>query len=537
MSPLPADDSQNRLWPPKDVRPALDEMGRHAAWFGGDADALGRAYGSNSAAPIDTVDARRPSIMQSLRNFFWGRQGAKDPLNVGSFLKLHVPLAGDIASTSANLLFGEPPTFEIDDDAPEETTGDRPETSSEAVAAKERLDELIEIAGVQNTLLEMAEWSAALGGVYLRPAWDTSLADYPMLTVVQADRAVPEFHFGILTAVTFWRDLDTNDGKTLRHLERHEKGRILHGLYETSNSDVLGKKIPLTEHPATRDLADALTDGDQITVDGWTEENGLFVRYVPNILPNRRHRGYQGRSDFQGIEAIMDALDETYTSWMRDIRLGKARILVERQYLESIPGDTASGFWFNTDREAFTPMDMGPATPDSKPTDGIKEIQFEIRTEQHYKTATTLREEAISEAGYSPQTFRPNFEGTAESGTARRMRERKSFSTTAKKERYVRQPVSEMLEILLFLDRAVWGRSTPVLRPRMAFSDSSGEGPQEIAEAVGVLRNARIASIQTGVEMVHPDWSEDQVAEEVTRIMAEEKLDAPPNLLPEEELD
>jgi A118 family predicted phage portal protein len=519
------------------VRKHLEEQRRHAAWFGGDADELGRAHGSDGAQPVDRVDANRRSIGQSIRNFFWGRQGAKDPLNVGSFLKLHVPLAGDIASTSANLLFGEPPTFEIDDDAPEDDGSDAPETASDAIAAQDRLNELIEVAGVQNTLVEMAEWSAALGGAYLRPAWDRELADYPMLTVVQADRAVPEFRFGILTAVTFWTELETNDSRTVRHLERHEKGVILHGLYESSNPEALGQKIPLTAHPATQDLADSLTDGDEIRVEGFDESKGLFVRYIPNVLPNRRLQGYQGRSDFQGIESIMDALDETYTSWMRDIRLGKARILVERQYLDSVPGDSASGHWFNIDREAFTPMDMGPQHADAKATDGIKEIQFEIRTEAHFNTCNALREEAISDAGYSPQTFRANFEGTAESGTARRMRERKSLSTTAKKERYIRQPVSEMLEILLFLDKAVWERSTPVLRPRMAFSDATGEGPQEIAEAVGVLRTARTISIQTGVEMVHPDWSEEQVLEETARILDEEKLDRPASLLPNEELD
>jgi hypothetical protein len=35
-----------------------------------------------------------------------------------------------------------------------------------------------------------------------------------------------------------------------------------------------------------------------------------------------------GRSDFSGLEISLDTLDEAHASWMRDIRLGKARLIV-----------------------------------------------------------------------------------------------------------------------------------------------------------------------------------------------------------------
>ncbi|TDT42585.1 hypothetical protein EV562_101555 [Streptomyces sp. BK208] len=47
-----------------------------------------------------------------------------------------------------------------------------------------------------------------------------------------SDRAVPEFSYGTLRAVTFWRELPGGDNDTVwRHLERCERGRIVHALY------------------------------------------------------------------------------------------------------------------------------------------------------------------------------------------------------------------------------------------------------------------------------------------------------------------
>jgi hypothetical protein len=149
----------------------------------------------------------------------WGR---RPPAPGRPDTRMHIPLAGDVAGTSAALLFSEPPTFTV------------PDTSTQA-----RLDELAEAGGIANRLFEAAEVSAALGGVYLRVTWDAQLAARPLLTVVHADAALPEFQFGLLRAVTFWHELPSDTATIWRHLERHEPGVITHGLYQ-GDRDRLG---------------------------------------------------------------------------------------------------------------------------------------------------------------------------------------------------------------------------------------------------------------------------------------------------------
>ncbi|MFF4701259.1 phage portal protein [Streptomyces chattanoogensis] len=305
----------NSPWPPKQFAAEYAVMRVDDAWYSGDRKRLAQVYARDQLRP----DGRRR---------LWGRRppapGQRDE-------RLHIPLAADIANTSASLLFSEPPVFTVEDSA-----------------TQTRLDELTEAGGVANTLLEAAEVAAALGGVFLRVTWDASLAARPLLTAVHADSALPEFRFGILSAVTFWHELPSDSATVWRHLERHEPGRILHGLYQ-GDADRLGVRVPLVEHPDVAGLADSLGEQGDAIETGLPD--ALTAAYVPNMRPNRAHRGSPlGRSDYQGAHDQFDALDIVWSSWMRDIRLARARLIVPDGYLRSNgPGQGAS---FDTDRKS-----------------------------------------------------------------------------------------------------------------------------------------------------------------------------------------
>ena len=211
---LPVNPKQS--WPP--LRENGGDLDTWAAWYSGDPQRL-------------TADAQ-PQQNRTARLFFWKRRTPVGKPQSG----LHMPLAGELASVSADLLFGD--AFDL--------------TVTDKAAAK-RLDELRSDTSLQNKLLEGAETCAALGGAYLRASWDKGLADEPFLTTMLPDHAVPEFRYGRLTAVTFWREVagDSQKGIMLRHLERHERGVILHGLYR-GEKDLLGHAIGLGARPTPR---------------------------------------------------------------------------------------------------------------------------------------------------------------------------------------------------------------------------------------------------------------------------------------------
>ena len=486
-------------WPPKEYTDAFDAMRAWSAWYSGNPDELSLVYQLQGQQLVNRPHVRpsqmRGGLVGTVARWFWGQ-----PITPGEKrTKVHVPIAADIAATSADLLFSERIDFSADDKA-----------------TQAALDDLL-TDELHATLLEAGELAAALSGVYLRVVWDKDVNPKgPWLQPVDADAAVPEWRYGRLSAVTFVRQLVCEKTIVVRHLERHEVGAILHGVYEGSETD-LGRRVPLNEYPETENLADVVDQGDVIE----TGIDQLTATYWPNIRPNRRWRSSPscapfGRSDFDGSEGLMDALDETFTSWMRDLRLAKARILVPESFL--MDRGAGKGALFDPDREAYETLNMIPAA------DGSSQLtlqQFSIRVQEHEQTMLATVGRIVTTAGYSQQTFglTGDVAATATEVTAR---ERKSLITRDKKINYVRPRLAEIVQAMLKIGQVHFGWTTaPDTPPTVNFPDAVQQDPAGLAQTLALLETARAASTKTKVQMLHPDWDDDQVTEEVKAIMAE----------------
>lgn len=465
------------------------EMQEADAWYSGDESKLTAFYG------LPAGDQRQPQASTWSR--FWSRR-YNDQNSARQ--RVHVPAANDIAATSADLLFGETPDLTV------------PEDEDDATAAQDRLLDLAEADGWGALLLEAAEVCAGIGGVYLRPAWDPQFCPHPMLTVVHADRAVPEFRWGRLYAVTFWREVAIDDkGVVWRHLERHEPGLILHGLY-AGDADMLGVRRPLAEHPDTAGLA--VDDEGAIVLPGGMR--GLMVAHVPNVLPHAKHRGMPvGPADTAGAETLMDGLDETYTSWIRDVRLAKARILVPGEFLER--NGRGRGASFDLDAEVFSPLEMDPSNMEKA---GITLSQFAIRAADHEATAGKLFEQIVGHGGYSPSTFGLEGDTSVQTATEVDARQDRTMATIARKRRYWRPAIEHVAEAILVIDREVFDSKVTPVRPRLAWPDAE-QDPHRIAETAELLRRAQAASTETLVRLAQPHLEGDDLAAEVARVRAE----------------
>lgn len=464
------------VWPPKDF--PTQQMQLRAAWYSGDMEALANLYGVYLSNPWDG------------RASFWGQQARGERRTL-----LHVPLASDIASISANLVFGE-----------------QPRITCENVQTQDRLHQIIQDAEIYNTLIEAADSASGMGGVVLKVNWDAELANHPFLSIVQADSAVCEFRHGVLTAATFWRELE-NDGKdVVRLLERHEPGLILTGLYRGTPEE-LGFSIGLDSFAETAGIEPVVSTGIA----------GLACRYIPNMRPDRKARGSNlGRADTDGCESLMDSLDEVYTSWLRDVRLGRGRIIVPEGFLEKTPG---GGWFFDSGQEAFAPVNapIGPGDTASQ----IMVQQFAIRAEEHQASALALVARIVAAAGYSPQTFGLQTEGATESGAALRLRENRTYQTTAAKGNYWRTPLQDLLEVMLQVDRLHLSSGVQPERPNVEMQDGIVQPMHELAQSVALIAQAQAGSVETMVSMLHPDWATDQIQSEAQRILDERGLSVP----------
>ncbi|RLK13316.1 A118 family predicted phage portal protein [Micromonospora sp. M71_S20] len=503
--PIPTDGA----WPPPAYQPAYDAYRDWDAWYAGDPDRLRKVYaGRTTSATILRPGQTAGGLLGMVSRWLWGA-----PAPVGQRDgRLHVPLPADLAATSANLLFSEPPKLDHED-----------------AGVMERLEQLVE-DGFATMLLHAAEADSALGDVYLRPVIDTDvLPDRAFLTAVHADGALPLIRWGRLVEVTFWSELLVDGDTHIRLLEHHDvvngAGRIVYALHE-GTKDRLGRAVPLTDHASAAYLAE-LVDEDGAQATGL---NRLDVVRVPNAGPQRLWRAspglkYFGRSDFDGNEQWFDALDDTWTSWLRDVRLARTRILAPEYMLESL--GAGNGAVFDADREVFTALRMAPNK--QGPDQGITLNQFLIRHEQHKATADAIVETALRHAGLSSQTLGEEGD-VAVTATEVQARERQSFTTRGNRIQTWRPALADAIELLLELEyakRQQLGGSRPEpVKVNVEFGDSVSESPETMARTLQLLHAAEAVSIETRVRWVHPDWDDIQVREEVARI----KGDAPPTV-------
>lgn len=477
---------KDATWPPLDMKPYLDASNRTAAWWTGDRTALTTTSGV---------------LGDTARRRFWQRRLTGNDKTKAT-AQLHAPLAADIAAVSADLLFGDPVQLT------------HPDTTVQA-----RIEDLTETLGLENMFAEAAEVEAATGGVYLRPVWDEQFTDHPISRAHDQRMAVPDFRFGQLVAVTLWEELPGSDGTiTFRHLERHEKGKILHGLYQGTKTE-LGGAIPLNNNPATADLEPTVVLGGVLA-------GRMLVSYVPNALPNRLGMKPIGRADWDGAEDFLDAIDETWTSLMRDIRLGQARIIVPEEWLRATGGRPGTATQLDIDTEAFVGLNM----PDQADKGMLKpeNIQPDLRVEAHVAALLALTERVVSACGYSPQTFGLQIEGSAQSGTALRIREGKTDKTVSKKQRYWQPALAEHTTNLLLIDQEIFGKPVNLGTERVKVDwPELARDPSEQATWIQNLRLADAMSIEQAVRAAQPHLDDDQVAAEVLLIKGESAVADP----------
>lgn len=454
-------DGRTTAWPPVEYAPALAKMRTHVALWQGDRERLAKQDGYPASA-------------------------------------VHVPLPQDIAEASADLIFGDPPTARVpgDDDNQERQT------------QQQLVDDVYNTPTMVSTLLEGAEIASVYGGVFFRVGWDIINANRPIVTVTDPDTAIPVFKHGRLTSVTFWTEY-TRNKHVYRLLEEHTPGRIEYALFE-SRGNMLGQRVPLTEIPEGDQLAQIVDSASGIN----TGTERVTAIYVPNILPNRAWRTgplrNYGRSDFDGVEHLFTQVDTVFGSWMRDIRLARARILAEISMVT--PSRNGTGATFDDDQEVFVTYEHGEQPP-------LTPVQFAIRVNEHEQTLRAVVQIVLRRAGLSESSF-----GAAEgleTATGVKAKERMTDRTRDKKIVFWREALADLIMVMCDLNSHLYGAPRLTVRPDVRFPVEAQMDVASLANTLGVLNAARSMSTMERVRQLHPDWDSDTVDDEVNRIYRE----------------
>lgn len=495
--PMPA---ANTPWPPKDWAPAYTQYAENDAWLTGDTKTLASIYGVGKSGATHTHNgvAHKGGLVGAASRFMWGRPVPANEQRT----RLHLPIPADLATLASDLQYSDPPVTAFAED-----------TKGPAKNAEERLDLILNSDTHHAMLNSMGEIKSALGATVIIPRWDTELEDHVWLDYAAADTIIPTFRHGRLVEVSLWSEW--LDGQAYyRHLEHHSIGRIEHALFRGTATN-LGSRVPLQEHPATVAYA-SIVDAESGIATGIDR---LTAAYLPNgpALAWRKQGVLKdaGRSDFNQLPPLFDNADEAWSSWMRDLKLGAAKLIVPEAYLRSNgPGAGAS---FDTFQEMFVGLNI-PGAPDGSLT--LSAHQFAIRTQEHKETLDEITGQILQKAGFSPSSWGLGDKtGSQATATEIQHRERRTETTRSRKNLYDRKVLSRMGSVALELDGIVFpGKGGGRYDLNVVFPDISRTDPKVEAETIGLLKMAEAISTQTAVERANPDADQTWIDAEVARI-------------------
>lgn len=473
------------VWPPRPHDQVLAACAERQVWWEGDPDKLATYYGGQAVGVL----GRQGRVARAWRAF-WSRPTPTE----SEPRRVHVPIASDLGRIAASTTFGEPPVL----------------TSEGDQTVQDTADLLLNTPTAHAGLLVAAESAAMLHGTYGRIVWDRAAGDHAWIDWVDGDRAIPTFRWGRLVGVTFWSELPSDDERIVwRHLEEHTPGAIAHGLYRGVR-DQLGTRVSLPEHAGTAALSDQVATGSR----------QLTACYIPHRRPNPAWRNIPelrplGRPDLsRDVLHLLDRADETWSSWMRDLELGKARVFASEQLLNiRAPGQGAG---LDLDRAVFSPIGVGVGA-NGEMTTLLEAQQFEIRVQEHAATFDALLRRIVSACGYSPLTFGLADE-VATTATEVDAKERDTNATRSVRT-LLWAPYAQLATTLLEVDHAIGGGGAVASDELIiGWPPTHQQSERQRAETADLLRRAEAASTETLVRMLHPEWDETQVDDEVTLI-------------------
>lgn len=539
-------------WPPSPYDIAFTRFRELDAWYSGDAETLAAIYngtGGNVRGTVThTIGGRsyRGGVLGSMSKWFMGQ-----PVVAGEKrMRMHLPLAADLCTLSADLLFGEAPQVVFRKPEGADAQPAAGETRKErrkkkwVHPAQERLDAIIASDQAHAEFMLAGEYSAALGGVYISTAWHPQVSEHVFPKAYAADCAIPTFIHGHLVGVRLWTEY--HDGNVIfRLVEEHLPGSITYSLHKGTET-TLGDVVPLSERAETAHYEGMRNASDveaflelgvdlpkQVTIGTGTDK--LAVQYLKNASPVRDWRklgdlAYLGRSDIDGVQDILDKVDMAWSSLMRDLENGQGRLVMPEEMLD-VTGKPGEGATADLYRQVFTPV--GATT--GKAADGsgaMTIVQFQIRVDEHLAIIDGLKKEIASAIGYSPshlgieQTRRGGdktaTEVTADLSDSERTRDKKAL--------YVKAALAKWAVAALEIDKAVFPEGGDLgdltVLPDVVFAPVSQADPEKLARVAQLLDAARAASRKEIVRTVHPDWDDDDLDAEVEAILAEEDASA-----------
>lgn len=393
------------------------------------------------------------------------------------------PIAREMGSFSAAMLFSGEPQLTYDDD-------------------QDLLDEIVAGNAVFARFHSAATRIAIEGRGALRVHMDESVSDVPQIHYIPEDMVIWDERHGDIViggAVIIERKPEPQRDLVYRLVEEHEVGHITRTLYEGAASR-LGSPVSLDKVVEFADLEENVDTGlDEPTLYRWNNKPG-------------------GESDLAGLEALLDRYDEGWSILFDKLR-------------KSTPVSFADSELFDDNGRA----DLGGIIPlrrgnlsramGDEPKNMVETVQPELQAAETIAVLDRMRQEIFMDAGYSLSSYGLDVNGTADSGTALRLKQTRTIQTANAKAWEATEAMKNALACAMCWQDG--GSKVKDYRPEVKLADPMPRDEQEEAQVAALWSSQEAISLEEMIRTRRPEWNDKAVEEEAKRIRADTQPPTP----------
>lgn len=431
-------------------------------------------------------------------------------------------LARRIAFGWADFLFAEDVTITAaGEDAPKPDEGPNRDDGASAGsgnaardAAQEEIDRMVEATRMPALLHRAERKVVSEGEAYWKLHTNIAVADYAQLTWLSRLDTVPLFYGDQLLAAAFvterrrvmelYRQGDKDQMEVVyRHAEIHTDQRVVNVLYRGTN-DELGARIPLDQITETAGYAEQ-----------WLHGLPMLAGRVVNDLDDDDTIGI---GEYDAVVDELLALNEAMTIAVENARLtGKDRIFSAGRFMQSDGSFDASLEVFQVEPDDST---MGEG--DAKPP--VVAIEKKYDAQALWFHITKLVKTIVNSCGLVPQWIGEDVEGHGETGLAIRLRFIPTTNSAKGKTREWSHAVPHIVDLQLRVaalpvDQGGFGRDVAQDEPpAVEFADPIPADQSRDLIDVAAATTSEVMSRYIGVKTLHPEWTDEQIEEELARI-------------------
>lgn len=403
------------------------------------------------------------------------------------------PLPRTIGRAFGAFLYGTAPTITPGDERDEELV--------RALELESRLDAVLPRA-VRLAVSEGEAWWHA----YTSPEHDAPVVEY-----VSRLRTVPLWRFGVPAAVGFVTTVDSHDDERLRLVELHEAGRVVNVLYR-GKRDELGRRVPLEASASTYGMAEE-----------WRHGLPMLAGRVVNDLDDDPRLG---ESDFDPILDHLLALNEAST-----IGVENARLTAKRRIFTGGANVRPDGT-FDAGIDVYV-VDTPDGELGASSAPPVQAVEYSFDAAPLLEWIGYLERTCLNRVGIVRGIVDGESSGgAAESGTAIRLRYMPTVQAAEEKAREWDYHVPRMIRLLAMVDALPvaaggYGRTWADLveLPSVERGEPLPVDEVETIDSSAAAVAGRVMSRETAVRRMHPEWTDEAIAEELDRIAGDTSAD------------